>query len=191
MTLKKIKIPRDTITFYNKKNNLLTFVGNQKAVSFKPHFKIALKNFENCLLVSKIPVTKDLARYRSRNILAEQGALVSKIKHKLREAQNSFYIRLKLVGVGYRALLRKPENNKSSYFELKLGYSHRIHCNLPRNLMAFCKKYSELTLRGKSDFQAISQTAAKVRNMKLPDPYKGKGILYVDEKISLKTGKRI
>ena len=55
----------------------------------------------------------------------------------------------------------------------------------------FCYKHGKLTLHGKTSFNAITQVAAKIRNQRLPEPYKGKGVLYANEKVNLKVGKRV
>ena len=72
----------------------------------------------------------------------------------------------------------------------KLGYSHQIFFKIPRNLNVFCLKSTKLFVSGLSN-SYVNQIAALIRSYKTPEPYKGKGILYENEKIILKEGKKI
>jgi large subunit ribosomal protein L6 len=96
---------------------------------------------------------------------------------------------LKFVGVGYRAIPVDGFRNK--LFMLKLGYSHLIYFKVPDNFEIACfKKFTNLFIAG-DFYQPVSQIASLIRVCKPPEPYKGKGILYVNEHIKLKQGKRI
>lgn len=72
----------------------------------------------------------------------------------------------------------------------KLGYSHFIYFKIPKNLKIFCLKANKLFILGNS-YLFVTQIAALIRSYKVPEPYKGKGILYTTEKIALKEGKKI
>ena len=73
---------------------------------------------------------------------------------------------------------------------LKLGYSHDIYLKIPRNLEISSLKFTKLFISGFS-YGKITQTAALIQSYKYPEPYKGKGILYENQKIQLKEGKKI
>jgi large subunit ribosomal protein L6 len=98
------------------------------------------------------------------------------------------YQKLKLVGVGYRAF--PVENFEGHLLLLKLGYSHPIYFKIPSNLNIFCLKLTKLFLYG-SSHQQVTSAASKIRLNKTPEPYKGKGILYYNENIVLKEGKKV
>ena len=73
--------------------------------------------------------------------------------------------------------------------ELKVGYSHTCLIKVPSELKVVCLKPTLISISG-IDKQEVGNFAALVRSYKIPEPYKGKGILYQDEKITLKEGKR-
>ena len=104
------------------------------------------------------------------------------------EATAVMYQKLKLVGVGYRIF--PVENFEDHLLLLKLGYSHSIHFKIPAKISVFCLKLTKLFIYG-SSYQQITSTSSKLRLNKVPEPYKGKGILYEHEKILLKEGKKI
>ncbi|MDD2318685.1 MAG: 50S ribosomal protein L6 [Geobacteraceae bacterium] len=89
---------------------------------------------------------------------------------------------LDITGVGYRAEV------KGDSLTLSLGYSHPINFPLPTGISVEVEKMTKVFVRG-SDKELVGQTAAKIRSFRLPEPYKGKGIKYSDEKILRKAGK--
>ena len=98
-----------------------------------------------------------------------------------------FTIKQELIGVGYRVEV------KGQILELSLGYSHDIHFMLPSEIKAEAepvKKGQNPVLVLKScDKQLLGQVAAKIRSMRAPEPYKGKGIKFVGEQLRRKAGK--
>lgn len=89
---------------------------------------------------------------------------------------------LDITGVGYRA------EAKSDVLTLSLGYSHPINFPLPKGVSVEVEKMTKVFVRG-ADKELVGQTAAKIRSFRAPEPYKGKGIKYSDEKILRKAGK--
>jgi large subunit ribosomal protein L6 len=89
---------------------------------------------------------------------------------------------LDITGVGYRA------EAKSDTLTLSLGYSHPINFALPKGVSVEVEKMTKVFVRG-ADKELVGQTAAKIRSFRVPEPYKGKGIKYSDEKIVRKAGK--
>ena len=93
-----------------------------------------------------------------------------------------FAKRLIITGVGYRAEL------KGQGVLLNLGYSHPIDFQLPDGITAEVPKVTEVTIKGASK-ELVGQVAAKLRALRPPEPYKGKGVAYADEVIRRKAGK--
>jgi len=91
--------------------------------------------------------------------------------------------RLELVGVGYRAAVQAKS------LTLTLGYSHLINYAIPDGITIETPTQTEILVKG-IDRQRIGQTAAEIRSFRPPEPYKGKGVKYSDEKISLKEAKK-
>ncbi len=89
---------------------------------------------------------------------------------------------LEINGVGYRA------DVKGDVLNLALGYSHPIEYKLPQGISAEVEKQTKITVRG-IDKELVGATAAKIRSFRSPEPYKGKGIKYADERIIRKAGK--
>lgn len=89
---------------------------------------------------------------------------------------------LEINGVGYRA------EAKGDVLNLSLGYSHPINYALPAGITVEVDKMTKLLVKG-IDKELVGQTAAKIRSFRGPEPYKGKGIKYADEKILRKAGK--
>jgi len=89
---------------------------------------------------------------------------------------------LDITGVGYRA------EAKPDLLTLSLGYSHPINFALPSGVSVEVEKMTKIFVRG-ADKELVGQTAAKIRSFRAPEPYKGKGIRYSDEKILRKAGK--
>lgn len=90
--------------------------------------------------------------------------------------------KLELVGVGYRA------TGAADGVNLTLGYSHPVEFKTPEGIELEVIDNKNITVRG-TDKQLVGQTAAKIRALRKPEPYKGKGIRYSDEIIKLKPGK--
>jgi len=118
------------------------------------------------------------------NAKALQGTATALIKQTYVGLRSGFRIQLKLVGVGYKVKIEF-----GFILTLKLGYSHVVSIIIPVGLKVTCLKKSVIAIFG-SDKQQVNNFAAVIRAYKKPEPYKGKGILYQNEKINLKEGKR-
>lgn len=95
---------------------------------------------------------------------------------------NGFETLLEITGVGYRA------ESKDNMLNLSLGYSHPINFPLPSGITVDVEKMTKLSVKG-IDKELVGQTAAKIRSFRGPEPYKGKGVRYANEKILRKAGK--
>jgi len=140
------------------------------------------------------------------------------LSNHIQGVSKGFRLTLNLVGVGYKVQLGqsidgqplplleskykekygdnfKPHlkrmikgKNKVDNLVLKLGFSHDIYLDIPEGITVSCPKYSTLILTGNQK-DTLSQFAAQIRNYRLPEPYKGKGILFQNEVIRRKQGK--
>ena len=91
--------------------------------------------------------------------------------------------RLEIVGVGYRVLSKGP-----TQLEFQLGYSHSITFNAPEGITFTVESPTKLSVQG-IDKQLVGEVAAKIRKLRKPEPYKGKGVRYSGEHIRRKVGK--
>ena len=94
-----------------------------------------------------------------------------------------FTKQLEINGVGYRAAVH------GATLGLQLGYSHDINYAIPEGITITCEKPTSITVSG-ADKQKVGQVAAEIRSYRPPEPYKGKGIKYVDEVVLRKEGKK-
>lgn len=111
------------------------------------------------------------------------GLLKTLVLNKIQGVSRGFLLYLKIIGIGYRVLL---QNNKLIF---KLGYSHDIIYKLPSSIKVFLMDPTLFCLFG-IDKNQITQIAAKLRGLRKPSVYKGKGIRLLNETIALKIGKR-
>ncbi len=111
-----------------------------------------------------------------------QGLYRTLVSNMIDGVTKGFSKVLEINGVGYRA------DVKGSVLNLALGYSHPIEYQLPEGITVEVEKQTRITVHG-IDKEAVGATAAKIRSFREPEPYKGKGIKYADERILRKAGK--
>jgi len=127
-----------------------------------------------------ITVTRPTERGEDR---ALHGLTRSLVANMVEGVTKGFEKRLEIQGVGYRAAL------KGSDLELQVGYSHAVTIK-PRTGISFeVPLPTQVVVKG-TDKQAVGQTAAEIRKVRPPEPYKGKGIRYEGEYVRRKVGKR-
>ena len=114
---------------------------------------------------------------------ALQGTLRSLVAGMVKGVTDGFEKRLTLVGVGYRAQAAGDKINMS------LGFSHPVVHNMPKGVKVETPVQTEIVIKG-IDKQAVGQVAAELRAYRPPEPYKGKGVRYQGEKITLKETKK-
>ena len=139
---------------------------------------ITFENEDGILKLERASESKD---HRSKH-----GLYRSLVASMVQGVTEGFTIVLELVGVGYKA------EAKGQLLELALGFSHHIYFELPQEV-----KVEAVTERGKNpliklssiDKQLVGQVAAKIRSLRKPEPYKGKGIKYQGEVLRRKDGK--
>ena len=136
-------------------------------------------------LVSRVLVKREgdkvtfAATDESKESNAMSGTLRATVANMVLGVKQGFEKRLSLVGVGYRA---QAQGNK---LNLQLGFSHPIVHALPEGVKAETPTQTEIVIKG-VDRQKVGQVAAEIRAYKPPEPYKGKGVRYAGEQITLK-----
>lgn len=117
------------------------------------------------------------------------GLICSIIKQSVLEVSNILCKKLKFVGVGFKVFIHTIFNK--IILQLKIGFSHTVFLKLPSNIKVHCfKSNSKIYLFG-TNYRKLLQITSFIRKLKIPEPYKGKGILYELENIKLKEGKKI
>jgi large subunit ribosomal protein L6 len=117
-----------------------------------------------------------------RTAKAIHGLTRALVANMVRGVTEGFERKLEIVGIGYRVALA------GRTLTFSLGYSHPIVFPLPEGVQAEVDKQTSITVRG-VDKHLVGQTAAQMRALRPPDPYKGKGVRYADEVVRKKVGK--
>jgi large subunit ribosomal protein L6 len=128
----------------------------------------------------EIVVTRPTDRGEER---ALHGLTRTLIANMVEGVTKGFEKRLEIQGVGYRATL------KGTSLELAVGYSHPVTVEPPAGITFEVPQPTQVIVKG-SDKQAVGEIAAKIRKVRPPEPYKGKGIRYEGERVRRKVGKR-
>mgnify|MGYP001065880209 CR=1 FL=1 len=169
---KPIAIPANVKVSVN--GNGVTVEGKEKlSIQLPP--RVAVKIEDNNVLVSQAEDHPQAS--------AMQGLTRSLINNMIIGVTTGYRKELAIVGVGYKAQLT------GSKLVLSLGYSHPIEYMVPKGVKVTVAE-SKIVVEG-ADKQMVGQSAADIRSFRSPEPYKGKGIRYVDEKITLKEGKSV
>ena len=122
----------------------------------------------------------------SKTARAQHGLMRALINNMVVGVSKGYEIKQELVGVGFKAEV------KGQILEMSLGYSHDTHFMLPKEVTATAvteKKGNPIVTLKSMDKQLIGQVAAKIRSLRKPEPYKGKGIKFVGEQLRRKAGK--
>lgn len=122
----------------------------------------------------------------SKDHNAKHGLYRALINNMVTGVSEGFKVTMELVGVGYRAA------NNGQLLDLTLGYSHHIYFQIPEEVAVetvTAKGKNPLVILTSRDKQLIGQVAAKIRSLRKPEPYKGKGIRFQDEVVRRKAGK--
>lgn len=114
---------------------------------------------------------------------AMSGTMRALLANMVNGVTKGFERKLSLVGVGYRAQAQGQKLN------LQVGYSHPVVKDMPAGIKVECPTQTEILIKG-ADRQVVGQIAAEVRAIRPPEPYKGKGIRYADERVVLKETKK-
>ncbi len=111
------------------------------------------------------------------------GATRAHLANMVRGVTRGYEKKLELVGVGFRAQLQGKNLN------LTLGFSHPVNVTIPEGINIETPSQTEIVVKG-IDRQKVGQVAAEIRGIRPPEPYKGKGVRYANEQITLKEGKK-
>ncbi|WP_311222954.1 MULTISPECIES: 50S ribosomal protein L6 [unclassified Acidovorax] len=119
----------------------------------------------------------------SREANAMSGTIRQLVNNMVLGVSKGFEKKLNLIGVGYKAAASGAKLN------LNVGYSHPVNFEMPEGITVATPTPTEIVIKG-ADRQRVGQLAAEIRAVRPPEPYKGKGIRYSDEKITIKETKK-
>ena len=172
-SLKAIDIP-EGVTLENNQG-VLSFTGKLGNMTLEIHGDVEINQEENSISFSPNKDTKES--------LAITGTMRALTANYIKGVVEGFEKKLEINGVGYRA------NLEGNSINLSLGFSHPIKHELPEGVTAELPSNTEIILKS-MDKQLVGQVAAEIRDYRPPEPYKGKGIKYADERIIRKESKK-
>lgn len=157
---------------------------NQTEISVKGPLGVLTQKLSPNVTVSKIENRLEFTTaHTSRQANAMSGTMRAIVANMVNGVSKGFEKKLLLVGVGYRAQAQGDKLN------LTLGFSHPVAHQMPAGVKAETPTQTEILIKG-TDRQKVGQVAAEIRHYRSPEPYKGKGVRYADEKIVLKETKK-
>ena len=160
---------------FNLSGTTVTLKGSNGVLSMELNPEVELANEDG-----KLSVT---ARSGSRFSSAMSGTTRALLANMVRGVTDGFEKKLELRGVGYRAALHGKKLN------LTLGFSHPVSYDVPEDISIETPSQTEVIIKG-IDKQRVGQVAAEIRRFRPPEPYKGKGVRYADERVVLKEAKK-
>jgi large subunit ribosomal protein L6 len=156
-------------------DNLVTVKGPKGTLSHAVAAPITVEKSDDVLEVKR-PDDERISR-------SLHGLTRTLINNMVVGVTDGYEKKLEIVGVGYRVLSKGP-----TQLEFQLGYSHSITFNAPEGISFAVESPTRLGVQG-IDKQLVGETAAKIRKLRKPEPYKGKGVRYAGEQVRKKVGK--
>jgi large subunit ribosomal protein L6 len=160
---------------FNLSGTTVTLKGGNGVLSMELNPEVELANEDGKLSVK--------ARSGSKFSSAMSGTTRALLANMVRGVTDGFEKKLELRGVGYRAALQGKKLN------LTLGFSHPVSYDVPEGISIETPSQTEVIIKG-IDKQRVGQVAAEIRRFRPPEPYKGKGVRYADERVVLKEAKK-
>ncbi|MGI9288037.1 MAG: 50S ribosomal protein L6 [Pseudomonadales bacterium] len=160
---------------FNQSGNTISVKGSKGKLSMELNSEVELAQEDSNLTVKP--------RSGSRFATAISGTTRALIANMIQGVTEGFEKKLELRGVGYRA------QAQGSKLNLTLGFSHPVVYQVPDGVSVETPSQTEVVVKG-SDKQKVGQVAAEIRSYRPPEPYKGKGVRYVDERVVIKEAKK-
>lgn len=155
--------------------SMITIKGGKGEMSHNIHPLVKVEQEENVL--------KTTVNNNSKAAKALSGTTRALIQNIVTGVSEGFERKLSIVGVGYRAAV------SGKVLNLSLGFSHPVEFQIPEGITIETPSQTEIVIKG-SDKQQVGQVAADIRAYRPPEPYKGKGVRYSDERIIRKEAKK-
>jgi large subunit ribosomal protein L6 len=154
-------------------NQVVTVKGAKGALTLPLNPGVSLEQKDKTLSVA----------YANEESRPQAGATRAHLANMITGVTKGYEKKLELQGVGFRAAVQGKVLN------LTLGFSHPVNYDVPEGITIETPSQTEIVIKG-IDRQKVGQVAAEIRDVRPPEPYKGKGVRYVGEKIELKEGKK-
>ncbi|HEB82162.1 MAG TPA: 50S ribosomal protein L6 [Gammaproteobacteria bacterium] len=159
----------------NISGQTITAKGKQGTLSMDLHETVSIKQDDNTLVFAP--------NDDSKASMAMTGTMRSLVDNMVRGVSEGFTRQLQLIGVGYRAQVQ------GNVLDLSLGFSHPVKYAIPEGITIETPSQTEINVKG-ADKQKVGQVCAEIRAYRPPEPYKGKGVRYADERVIRKEAKK-
>jgi large subunit ribosomal protein L6 len=153
----------------------ITVKGSKGSLEREIPSGVSIKKVESTLVVER---ADDARATRSRH-----GMMRAMVRNMVDGVTQGYVRELDIIGVGYRAAAKGPDK-----LELSLGFSHSVPYAAPKGITFEVPQPTRIVVKG-ADKQLVGQVAAEIRSFRSPEPYKGKGVRYVNERVLRKAGK--
>jgi len=160
---------------FKQEGNVVTIKGSKGSLSLDLNSEVELSHDDGSLKVAP--------RSGSRFAVAVAGTMRSLLANMVQGVTDGFERKLELVGVGYRA------QAQGSKLNLTLGFSHPVVYEVPEGVSVETPSQTQVVITG-TDKQKVGQVAAEIRRFRPPEPYKGKGVRYANERVVIKEAKK-
>ncbi len=160
---------------FKQDGNVVSLKGSKGQLSMELNSEVELSQADGVLSVAP--------RSGSRFAMSVTGTMRSLLANMAHGVSEGFEKKLELVGVGYRAQAQGKNLN------LQLGFSHPVVYASPEGIDIETPSQTEIVIKG-TDKQQVGQVAAEIRRFRPPEPYKGKGVRYANERVVLKEAKK-
>jgi len=170
---KAVAVPQGVTA--NVEGQTVTIKGPKGALQVVVHDDVAVKMDKGAIKLDP--------RHTSKRALSQWGTSRTLVNNLIAGVTKGFEEKLEINGVGFRAAVQGKALN------LQLGFSHDINYAIPQGITIATPKPTEIIVTG-IDKQQVGQVAAEIRSFRPPEPYKGKGVKYVNEYIFRKEGKK-
>ncbi len=160
---------------FSRNADVVTIKGAKESLTLTLNSEVEVEQENSTLQVAP--------RSGSRFATAVAGTTRSLLANMVQGVTSGFERKLELVGVGYRAQAQGKKLN------LTLGFSHPVVYDIPEGISVETPSQTEIVIKG-ADKQKVGQVAAEIRAHRPPEPYKGKGVRYSDERVVLKEAKK-
>lgn len=160
---------------FNQSGRAISVKGSNGTLSMALNSEVELVQEDNTITVKP--------RSKSRFSTAIAGTTRAILANMVEGVTKGFEKKLELRGIGYRAAMEGKKLN------LVLGFSHPILYEIPEGITVETPSQTEIVVKG-NDKQKVGQVAAEIRRFRPPEPYKGKGVRYVDERVVIKEAKK-
>ncbi len=160
---------------FNLSGTTVNMKGSKGALSMELNSEVELAHEDNQLTVKP--------RSGSRFAVAMSGTTRALLANMVQGITEGFVRKLELRGVGYRA------QSQGKKLNMTLGFSHPVVYDVPEGITVETPSQTEVIVSG-TDKQRVGQVAAEIRRFRPPEPYKGKGVRYADERVVMKEAKK-